>query len=81
MNTNSFKTKVAYNEFMHEAMTLESNLSRALNHNKIETLYLYADDTGHIITWYREKDPAGFFLDAQHGNFYHKIPWQVRGTA
>jgi len=80
MNTHTFKTKAAYNEFMKEAMNLETTLSRVLNHDKIETLSLYADDSGHIITWYRQKDPATMILDTEYQT-YNKIHWQIRGNA
>jgi len=76
----SFKTKAAYNEFMKEAMNLETTLSRVFNHGRVETLSLYADDTGHIVTWYRQKDPAAMILDAEY-QAYNKIPWQIRGSA
>ena len=77
----SFKSTTAFNEFMCEAMTLETNLSHNLHHDHCEMLYLYVDDdTGHIITWYREHNPASLILDAQYG-IYHKIPWQIRQTA
>jgi len=79
---NSFKTKEAYNAFMNEALTLETNLSRAVHHGHCETLYLFVDEgSGHIITWYRENDPAAMFLDAVNENIYHKILWQVQGNA
>ena len=39
-----FKTKQAFDEFMREALTLESNLSRSLHHKHCETLYLYVDE-------------------------------------
>ena len=73
---------MAFHAFMDEAMVLETKLARNITHAHCETIYLYVnDDTGHIITWYRENDPAAFALDAHHYHSYHKIPWQVRGIA
>ena len=77
-----FKDNEAFKIFMSEALILESNLSRTLNHGHCETLYLYVnEETGHIITWYRQGDPASQALDAHYYHIYEKIPWQVRGTA
>ncbi|MBL7197063.1 MAG: hypothetical protein ISS47_03075 [Candidatus Omnitrophica bacterium] len=79
---NGFKNKQAFTAFMQEAMALETNICRNINHNHCEMLYLFVNDaTGHIITWYRENDPAAIILDAQYYNLYHKIPWQIQGTA
>lgn len=81
-HVNAFKTKEAYNAFTNEALALENNLSRAIHHNHCETLHLFVnEDTGHIITWYRQHDPAATILDAQYYNLYQKILWQIRGTA
>jgi hypothetical protein len=77
---NGFKDRRAFNAFMAEAMTLETNISRNITHGHCETIYLFVNDnTGHIITWYRENDPAAQILDEQNGQ-YSRIPWQVRGT-
>ena len=79
---NSFKNSRVYKAFMDEAMALETNLSRRIDHDHSEILHLYVNDnTGHIITWYRENDPAAMFLDAVNEDIYHKILWQVQGSA
>ncbi len=78
---NGFKNRNAFNAFMSEAIVLETNLSRNISHGHCETLYLFVDDdTGSIVTWYRENDPAAGILD-EHNGKYSKIPWQVRGVA
>ena len=75
-----FLRKEAFDEFMKEALSLETNLSRNLNHDHCETLYLYAEEeTGHIITWYREGDPAATILDGQYYHLYNRIPWHRKG--
>ena len=77
---NGFKNRQIFNAFMAEAMVLETNISRNIAHGHYETIYLFVNDnTGHIVTWYRENDPAAQILDELNGQ-YSKIPWQVRGT-
>lgn len=76
---NGFKSRRAFKSFMSEAMALESNLVRHINNNRCEMLYFFVnDETGKIVTWYRENDPAATILEA-HNRVYHKIPWQIRG--
>ncbi len=75
---NGFRNRYAFNTFMSEAIALEINLSRNISHGHCETLYLFVDDdTGNIVTWYRENDPAAGILD-EHNDKYSRIPWQVR---
>ncbi|MFH1753940.1 MAG: hypothetical protein ABH875_07130 [Candidatus Omnitrophota bacterium] len=78
---NGFKNRFAFNAFMSEAIVLETNLSRNISYGRCETLYLFVNDnTGKIVTWYREHDPAAGILD-EHNDQYSRIPWQVRGVA